>query len=70
MYLVVANLSNEEDINTAKYASLCSNKKPSIPLRYARLLTTKGSYDNAFVYELNRQSICLLESFYKIKEDN
>jgi hypothetical protein len=70
MYLVVAGLSDENNIDTARLATICSDKKASVALRYAATLTSSKLYDNAFVYEVHRYGTCLLQASYAIKEKN
>lgn len=64
MYLVVAGLSDLEDINSAKHVDINTNKSPSVAFRYANTLTKEDIYDNAFVYELKSNSIKLLLASY------
>lgn len=72
MYLIVAGLSDLDDIDTAKYADINNNKKASVAIRLAQAMTSRtgeGTYDNAFVYELKSNSIKLLLASYKCKEN-
>jgi hypothetical protein len=73
MYLIVAGLSDLDDIDTAKYADINNNKKASVAIRLAQAMTSRtgeDTYDNAFVYELKSNSIKLLLASYRCKENN
>ena len=69
MYLVVAGLSDLQDIDTAKYVDINTNKTPSVAIRFANAMTNEGIWDNAFVYELKSNSIKLLLVSYRCKEN-
>jgi hypothetical protein len=73
MYLIVAGLDDLKNIDSAKYVDINTNKTPFVAIRLAQTMTNrtgKGTFDNAFVFELKSNSIKLLLASYRSKEDS